>query len=192
MGNVKVRMTNRQIAMWAYHTASWCNAVLIQANRFAVSYKNENGLLPWEDGETSSIHLADKMFLITSIHHAVEHLDILNTELIDNGDHSLQPILDALASESERKHIKEWRNMNEHSYAYITKQGHKQDEFISTVEKNGCKIKTNAHITFVHRGLDLFLIGDVDLKEVISRFKLNLPQIQSKMETIFYDYFIRD
>lgn len=133
--------------------------------------------------------LAEKTFLITAIHHAIVNMERLNAELIYRGDTSFQNVLDSVATEEERKQIRIWRNMNEHDLDYLSGNGNYQKEFITTVEKNGYRFQIDAFTTLVHGGAKLFLIGGIEIGQLLSRFKENMPQIQKKSEEVFEEYF---
>lgn len=145
--------------------------------------------LPWEDSEITGMFLADKTFLITAIHQAIVHMECLNAELLLRGDTSFQPVLDAVAMEEQRKQIRIWRNMNEHSLDYMANSGHSQNEFTTDVEKGGYKFQTNAFITVIHGDAKLFLIGSIEIDKLLIRFKENMPQIQEKSKEVFYKFF---
>lgn len=169
----------------ALRTGQWCNAVLCQAGRFFDALEASSRPLPWEDSEKADMFLADKTFLITAIHHAIVNMERLNAELIMRGDTSFQAVLDAVASEEERKQIRTWRNMNEHDLDYLSNNGHAQKEFVKTIEKEGYRIETNAFTTFIWGDAKLFLLGGIEIDKLLFRFRENMPQIQGKAKEVF-------
>lgn len=173
----------------ALHTGQWCRAVLCQAHRFFDAFEAGNKPLPWEDCETLDMFLADKTFLITAIHHAIVNMEKLNTELTIRGDTSFQSVLDAVATEEDRKQIRIWRNMNEHDLDYLSNNGHYQKEFIKTVEKGGYKFKTNTFVTLIHGDAKIFLIGGIEIDKLLIRFKENMPHIQEKAKETFEKFY---
>lgn len=162
---------------------------MYQAHRFLDDLETNGKHLPWEECETPDMFLADKTFLITAIHHAIVNMEKLNTELTLRGDTSFQSILDAIATEEERKQIRIWRNMNEHDLDYLSNNGHYQKEFIKTIEKGKCKFKTNAFITLIHGNAKMFLIGGIEISKLLNRFKENMPQIQEKAKEVFEKFY---
>ena len=89
----------------ALHTGQWCRAVLCQAHRFFDALEADNRPLPWDDSESFDMFLADKIFLITAIHHSIVNMEKLNAELINRGDTSFQGVLDSIATAEGRLYI---------------------------------------------------------------------------------------
>lgn len=176
-------ITNQQLYMLAVQTGQWYNAVLIQWGRFFNAFNMIHGQLPWDDEPNT--FLAEKMFLITAIHHAIQHLEKLNEELEERGDFSFQPFLATIATKEERNRIKKWRNMNEHGMEYLIGEGRFPGENISTVEKGEHKFKIDAATTFVHGGIGVFMIGSIEIDKLTLRFKDNQSEILKKLEEIF-------
>ncbi len=183
--NTKVPMTDEQLRLLALHTCQWCDAVLQQGKRFLNAFEATNGKLPWEEDDHSSMFLADKVFLITAIHHAIVNLERFNDELVQGGDSSFQPVLDAIATKEERQKIREWRNMNEHDIDYMLGRGRKQHGFVSKVKKENLEIETNAFTTYLNGNIGIFLIGSIEIDKLLIKFKDNLPSIKIKTEEVF-------
>lgn len=182
-------MSDKQISYLAQHTCQWCQAVLKQGIRFIDSLEMTHGDLPWEEDEHSSMFLADKVFLITAIHHAISNLERFNNELESRNDYSFKQILDAISNKEERKNIRAWRNMNEHDLDYLTGCGNKQEDFITTIEKENYRFVTDAFTTIIHGDASLFSIGNIDIGNLLKSFKNNMPHICEKTEEVFNSTF---
>ena len=162
---------------------------MCQAHRFFDALEADNRPLPWDDSESFDMFLADKIFLITAIHHSIVNMEKLNAELINRGDTSFQGVLDSIATAEERKQIRIWRNMNEHDLDYLSNNGNYQKEFITTVKKGDYTFETNAFVTLIHGDAKIFLIGSIEIDKLLVRFKENMAQIQKKSKEIFERYF---
>lgn len=176
-------ITNQGLYMLAVQTGQWYNAVLIQWPRFFDAFNATHGQLPWDDEPNT--FLAEKMFLITAIHHAIQHLEKLNEKLEERGDFSFQPLLTHIATKEEQKQIQRWRNMNEHGMEYLVGEGRFSGENISTVQKGGYKFKIDAAMTLVHGGIGIFMIGSIEIDKLMLRFKDNQTEILKKLEEVF-------
>ncbi len=183
-------LTNHQLYMLANQSGQWYNAVLKQAQRFLDAFDSTHGQFPWDDDP--GIFLAEKVFLITAINHAIRHLERLDYELKKRGDTSFDRLLSLIASAEERKKIKEWRNMNEHDIEYLAGEGRNQQNFISVVEKNGQHIGIDAFSTFLHGGIGVFMIGNIEIDKLLLNFKENRSEILKKLETVFDKALIDD
>ena len=133
-------MSSTQLFLLAYQTCQWWNALFIQADRFFEVLESDHGGTPWDPGIGNSMFIADRMFLITALFHAIENLEKLNTELQRKGDTSLQAVLQAIEKVASLQDIKNLRDMNVHSLDYLMEEGRRQDKFRATVEKNGYTI----------------------------------------------------
>lgn len=128
-------ITDQQFVHLAIRTCEWCQAVLHQGRRFFEAFEQLHGEDPWENDKYSCMLMADRLFLVTAIFHAVEYLESFNKELIERGDESFCAILDAVATQETRQKIRELRNMNEHARAYAMGEGRKQEKFTTNIEK---------------------------------------------------------
>lgn len=183
-------MTNQQLYMLALQSGQWYNAVLEQAHRFLDAFDSTHGQFPWDDDP--GIYPAEKVFLITAINHAIRHLERLDYELKKRGDTSFDHLLSLIASVEERKQIKEWRNMNEHDIEYLAGEGRNQQNFISVVEKNGQHFRIDAFSTFLHGGIGVFTIGNIEINKLLLNFKENRSEILKKVEEVFEKAFIEN
>ena len=116
-------MTNNQLLLLSYQTCQWWNASLIQAKRFLDVLDKNRGGTPWEDGNENSMFIAERMFLITSIHHAIENLQKLDIELQRNEDYTIRKVLQLIEAVASLEDIKNLRDMNEHSLDYLVDKG---------------------------------------------------------------------
>lgn len=178
---------SQQLEILVCQCGQWYNSVLVQGRRFLDVFDTTHGQFPWDD--EPSIFLPEKMFLITAIHHAIQHLEKLNEELEERGDMSFRPFLEGIASKEERRKIKDWRNMNEHEIEYLIGEGRYPGKNISIVEKNGYKFKINANMTFLHGSIGIFLIGGIEIDKLLLKFKKNQPQMLEKLKNVFNSTF---
>lgn len=183
-------ITNWQLEHLVFQSGQWYNSVLVQGKRFLDAYDATHGQLPWDN--ESIIYLPEKMFLITAIHHTIQHLEKLNQELKDRGDLSFDPFLEEIATSEERSKIKNWRNMNEHGVEYLIGKGRYPGKNISTVEKNGYKLKIDASMTFIHGGIGGFWVGGIEIDKLLLKFRENQSKTLKKLEEIFIAASISD
>lgn len=179
------KINNQQLAILALRTGQWLNAVFIQGRRFLDALEKKGGTLPWEEEDTSSLFIADRLFFITALHHVIGNLEDLNNQMLMRDNSSLQPLLDAIATEAERKKIRMLRNMNEHDLAYLAEEGRKQNHFSELVELPFMKIQTNAFVTYVDGNQKAFLIGGIDIQKLLFNLKSVRADIQKEIEKIF-------
>ncbi len=125
-------MTSTQRFLLSYQTCQWWNAVMIQAKRFLDVLEDDHGGDPWSN-EKNSMFIAERMFLITAIFHAVEDLEKLDFELQRTGDNSLQLVIEAIEKVAPLADIKNLRDMNVHNLDYLMDTGRKQDQFRTIV-----------------------------------------------------------
>ena len=137
-------LTNAQRFQLSYRTCQWWNAVFMQARRFLKSSTDSREGDPWENNNETGILIAERMFLITAINHAIENIEKLDYELRREKDTSLQTVIRAINKVASIKDIKNLRNMNEHDLDYLLNEGYQQDQFQTTVSENGYKINTTA------------------------------------------------
>ena len=178
-------MTSTQRFMLAYQTCQWWNAVFVQAKRFFDSLKEDHGGTPWDQGDANSMFVAERMFLIVAIYHAIEDLEKLDYECQREGDASLQVVLQAIETVAPLQDIKNLRDMNEHSLDYLLDEGQKQDQFRSLVEKNGYAIHTTASWTIVHGDAKIMLLGKVEIDKLLLVMKEQLPFVREKTKALF-------
>ena len=67
-------MNSTQLWLLSYQACQWWNAVFVQANRFFDVLEKSHGGTPWDAGDENSMFLAERMFLIVALHHAIEDL----------------------------------------------------------------------------------------------------------------------
>ena len=121
--NIKEKeMTSTQLFLLSYQTCQWWNAVVIQAKRFLDVLEDDHGGNPWNN-ERNSIFMAERLFLITAIFHAIQDLEKLDYELQRAGDTSLQIVIKAIENVAPLADIKNLRDMNEHSIDYLVEEG---------------------------------------------------------------------
>lgn len=81
--------------------------------------ESNHGGIPWDNNENNSMFIAERMFLITALHHAIENLQKLNIEIQrENGD-SLQNVISSIEVVVLLQDIKNLRDMNEHKFDYL-------------------------------------------------------------------------
>ena len=179
------QMTSSQKTMLAYQTCQWWNAVPIQADRFFKVLGKSHGGTPWDPGDANSMFVAERMFLITAIFHAIEDLEKLDCELQRKGDASLQEVLKAIETVAPLSDIKNLRDMNEHKLDYLMDEGRRQDQFRTTVEKNGFEIPTTAAWTQIRGDAQGIFLGNVEIDKLIVAMKKQLSFVREKTKTVF-------
>lgn len=178
-------MTSTQRILLAEQTCQWWNAVFVQAKRFFDLLENDRGGTPWESDSTNRVFVAERLFLITAIYHAIENLEKLGYELQRQGDTSLQSVLQAIEKIAPLQDIKNLRDMNEHSLDYLVDKGRKQSDFRTTVEKNGYSILTTAAWTHVHGDAHAILLGNVEIDKLLLVMKEQLSFVRQKTKEVF-------
>ena len=181
----KTQMTSTQLFILSMQTCQWWNAVFIQAKRFFDILESDHGGTPWDEGNSNSMFVAERMFLITALHHTIENLQKLNIELQRNNDATFQAVLDAIETVASLEDIKNLRDMNEHGLDYLVDKGRKQDDYRKTVEKGEYKIHTTAAWTHVHGDANLILLGNVEIDKLLLVMKEQLPIVKAKTKEIF-------
>ena len=129
--------------------------------------------------------IAERMFLITAIFHAIEDLEKLDSELRRQGDESLQIVMQAIEKVAPLQDIKNLRDMNEHTLDYLLESGRKQDQFRSTVQKEKYTFYTTAAWTIVHGDAKTMLLGNVEIDKLLAAMKEQLPFVQEKTKKVF-------
>lgn len=183
--NIKEKeMTSTQLFLLSYQTCQWWNAVVIQAKRFLDVLEDDHGGDPWNN-ERNSIFMAERLFLITAIFHAIQDLEKLDYELQRTGDTSLQIVIKAIENVAPLADIKNLRDMNEHSIDYLVEEGRKQDQFRTIVKKNEYNIITTAAWTVAHDDAKTLLLGNVEIDKLLVAMKEQLPFVQAKTKEVF-------
>lgn len=188
----KLEMTSTQLFLLSYQTCQWWNAVIIQAQRFFDVLEKEHGGTPWDNGDENSMFVAERMFLITAIHHAIENLQKFDVELQRNNDYSMKSVLQEIEKVASFDDIKNLRDMNEHRLDYLANKGRKQEQFRSTVIKDDYKIITTAAWTHINGDAKMILLGNVHIDELLLVMKKQLPIVRNKTKEIFYKELMGD
>ena len=178
-------MTSTQLFILSMQTCQWWNAVFVQAKRFFEVLEINHGGTPWDESEDNGMFVAERMFLITALRHAIENLQKLNIELQRKNDNTFQPVLDAIELVAPLEDIKNLRDMNEHGLDYLVDKGRKQDDYRKTVEKGDYRIHTTAAWTHVYGDAELILLGNVEIDKLLLIMKEQLPIVKAKTKDIF-------
>lgn len=178
-------MTSTQLFILSMQTCQWWNAVFIQAKRFFDILESDHGGTPWDEGNSNSMFVAERMFLITALHHAIENLQKLNIELQRNNDATFQAVLDAIETVASLEDIKNLRDMNEHGLDYLVDKGRKQEDFRKTVKKGDYEIHTTAAWTHVHGDAKVILLGTVAIDKLLLVMKEQHPIVRIKTKEIY-------
>ena len=181
----KTQMTSTQLFILSMQTCQWWNAVFIQAKRFFDILESDHGGTPWDEGNSNSMFVAERMFLITALHHAIENLQKLNIELQRNNDATFQAVLGAIEAVASLQDVKNLRDMNEHGLDYLVDKGRKQNDYRKTVEKGEYKIHTTAAWTHVNGDANLILLGNVEIDKLLLVMKEHHSIVKSKTKEIF-------
>ena len=189
--NKELKTEEQRIGELALRTAQWCNASLYQFNRFvsAVEFPNE-GKTPWDQGENSSLLHAEKIFLVTALCQMIQYLEALQNKLRERGDDSLTPLLDAVATEDERKQIQQWRNINEHEREYIQGKGVAQNRAKdSSLFLSDFFVGVTDNMIYVNGHTKEFYLGRIRIDLLIPRIKENHSAILERPKEIFNTYY---
>ena len=189
--NKELKTEEQRIGELALRTAQWCNASLYQFNRFvsAVEFPNE-GKTPWDQGESSSLLHAEKIFLVTALCQMIQYLEALQNKLRERGDDSLTPLLDAVATEDERKQIQQWRNINEHEREYIQGKGVAQNRAKdSSLFLSDFFVGVTDNMIYVNGHTKEFYLGRIRIDLLIPRIKEHHSAILERTKEIFNTYY---
>lgn len=181
----KQEMNNNQLFWLAIRTSQWWNAVIFQAERFFDALEIEHGGTPWDKDDTNSRFTAERMFLIVSLHHAIECLQKMNIELQRSNDTTFQAVVKEIEKVASLEDIKDLRDMNEHIMDYSLHLGRKQGKLVSekTIDD---KVYTESAL-WTHQDHDnhRILIGTIEINRLIDTIKTQLPIVQQKTKEIF-------
>lgn len=184
--NIKeCRMNSNQLFILSMQTCQWWNAVFAQAKRFFELLESNHGGTPWDNNENNSMFIAERMFLITALHHAIENLQKLDIEIQRKNDDSLQKVISSIEVVVPLQDIKNLRDMNEHNLDYLVERGHKQKQYRTTVKKGEYEVLTTASWTHVHGDEQMILIGNVQIDKLLAVMKEQLPIVREKTKEIF-------
>lgn len=178
-------MNSTQLWILSAQTCQWWNAVMVQAKRFFDILDDEHGGTPWDNGDNNSMFIAERMFLIVAIYHAIENLQKLDIEMQRVNDCSLSDVLNAINAVTPLDDIKNLRDMNIHKLDYLVEEGRKQNQFRSTITEGEYTIHTTAAWTVVHGDAKMILIGKVQIDKLILAMKEQLPVVQKRTKEIF-------
>ena len=188
----KQEMTSTQLFLLSYQTCQWWNAVIIQAQRFFDVLEKEHGGTPWDNGDENSMFIAERMFLITAIYHAIENLQKFDVELQRNNDYSMKSVLQEIEKVALFDDIKNLRDMNEHGLDYLVNKGRKQEQFHSTVIKDDYKIITTAAWTHINGDKKMILLGNVQVDKLLIVMKKQLEAVRDKTKEVFNKELVGD
>lgn len=178
-------MNNGQLSMLAVNVCQWWNAAIIQANRFFEVLKVLCGGGPWDDDENYSLFIADRMFLIIAIYHALEDLQKLNIEIQRSNDTSLQVVLDEIEKVAPWEDVKNLRDMNIHDLDYLVERGQKQNKFRSMIQIGDTEFLTTAAWTFDCLEEEIVFVGNIKIKELLSVMETQLPFVRQKTKQVY-------
>ena len=178
-------MNSNQLFILSMQTCQWWNAVFAQAKRFFELLESNHGGTPWDNNENNSMFIAERMFLITALHHAIENLQKLDIEIQRENDDSLQKVIASIEVVVPLQDIKNLRDMNEHNLDYLVEKGHKQKRYRTTVKEGGYEVLTTASWTHVHGDAQMILIGNVQIDKLLAVMKEQLPIVREKTKEIF-------
>ena len=193
MLDAKVKVTplsKDQTARIAFQTCQWWRAVFVQGKRFLDVFDSDEVDWPWDDNEDRNAYNVERLLLITTIHHAIEHLEVLNDELMRRGDNSLNEVYQKVCTVSEKLNMV--RNVNEHQLEYIVLPEKNAEKFFCTATKNGISLNTNRLQTILLGKQKIFTIGDVDFGELLINMKEQYLTVKRVTESIFYGSVIEE
>lgn len=179
--------SGNQIAQMAYDAAMWYKAVFLQAVRFAECKHEDPFRLPWREHREMPV-VAEKLFLILAIDHALNNIRDLNIALQSRNDSRLKDIKEELLDrDGFYDKIRQLRNANEHKTEYQLGIGNAQDSFVSTISTKCGAAKINSHC-FFQIGDEAF-VGGVNLMDMLKHMKNYRDKIIPLLETIKCEYY---
>lgn len=188
--NKESKTEEQRIGELALRTAQWCNASLYQFRRFVDAMERGEEKEPWDQGESSSLSHAEKIFLVTALYQMIQYLEALRNKLRERGDDSLTPLLDAVATENERNQIQQWRNINEHEREYIQGKGVKQNRAKdSSLYLSNFFVGVTLGMIYINGNTKEFYLGPIRIDHLISRIKENRLAILERTKEVFYTYY---
>lgn len=180
----ETQMTRNQLFILSLHTYQWWEAVFIQAERFFSILKDNTGGTPWEN-KTHNLFVAERMFLITALHHTMEYLEKLSFELQKDGDDSLENVIKNISMVVPVQQIKDLRNMNEHDIEYLLEKGHKQSKYHTSIKTTEGNLLTTAAWTVVLGDEKTIMLGNVPINKLVSVMKVQTPVVKEKTKEVF-------
>lgn len=177
------KLNDTDLFILAESTCIWWNNVITQSNRFFNAYTNNKGGTPWQENETQSIFCAERLFLIITIHNAIEYLRKFNIELQRHNDNSMQEILDIIDQTIPNDSITKLRNMNIHHLDYLVGKGHDQNNFRTKYESNNKEHLTTAAWT-VNDNNHIY-IGNVNITLLIDILKQQVSSVRAKSLEVY-------
>lgn len=180
-----IPMTPNQLFILSLRAYQWWESVFVQAKRFFDALEKDSGGTPWDENSPHNLMVAERMFLITALHHVVEAVEKLNAELLRNNDDSLDNVIQAIDAVVPIQNIKDLRNMNEHSIEYLVEKGHKQDSFRTTIQTDHYNLLTTASWTIVLGDEQKVMIGNVPVDKLLVIMKEQTPIVRQKTKEIF-------
>ena len=188
--NNELKTEEKCIGELAFRTAQWCNASIYQFKRFLDVMEKDHIKEPWDQGESSSLLHAERLFLVTALYQMIQYMEALQKKLEKRGGDSLIPLLNAIATEDERKQIKQWRNINEHEREYIQGKGVKQNQANNpTLYLSDFFLGVTDSMIYVNGNKKEVYLGRIRIDQLISRIKENRPAILERTKEIFYSYY---
>ena len=178
-------LTSTQKFILSMDTCQWWNAVEMQACRFYQILKQPHGGTPWDKDEQISAFVADRMFLIVAIFHAIENLEKMNMELSRKGDNSLQIILNDIEHVAPLKDIKNLRDMNIHKLDYLVEKGQKKEQFRTTISEGDRQHLTTAAWTHIDHDTNSVFLGNVNLGKLLDVFNKHSPFVRTKSREVY-------
>ncbi len=181
----KLKLNSEQLLHLSYQTCQWWNAVFIQAKRFVDASNANHGGTPWDREDGGSILIAERMFFITAIYHAIEDLRKLGIEMQRRNDNSLQPVLESIQAVASFEDIKNMRDMNEHGLDYLVGKGQKPEQYQLAVHTKHGKLTITPAWTFSDGNEGIMLFGNVEIIKLLSTMKEQSPFVLEKTKEIF-------
>lgn len=177
-------LSKDQMDRIAIQTCQWWNAVFVQGTRMIDALESGDANWPWNDSENINAYNVERLLLITTIHHALEHLKVLNDELIRRGDNSLSEVYQKVGTPVYEK-LNSIRNVNEHQIEYIVLPEKNAKKLYCTTTENGVSLNTNRLQTILLGNPRIFVIGDVDFGKLLISMKEQHPIVKQVTEYVF-------
>lgn len=181
----KQELSSGQLNILSVQTCQWWNAVFVQAKRFIDNLGNNHGGTPWEGDETNSVFVADRLFFIVAVFHAIENLEKLSVELQRQNDTTLTDVLSAIYAVVPFQKIADLRNMNIHGLDYLAGKGFGQQYYQSEINDGQHQFITTPAWTYSNGETKAIYIGNVPLDKLLAVMKSQYPIVKAKTEEVF-------
>ena len=178
----KVKPTKNQIAELAKRTCRWWNTVMIQKERYHITQMNKQTDNPWLKKGMEDTAPAERTFLISAISHAINYLMLL--QKVSDYNPEITSVMRNLKTVSSVEDIKNLRNMNEHSDAYVLGRGNRMKSFETSILREDEEHFTTAMWTQCFEDGTVYF-GRINITMLLDVIQQNYEIVRSITRDIF-------